>query len=213
MSSDGYETPPVSPGISRPSLDFDKAREKSTEKWDDYVEQLAHLEVSPASQQEDEILSSPLLTVPLIEGSPPTQFGLFGASVSEDQASLAKGRLYHNVACPSSVFICGSQGSGKSNTLACLLENCLIPSRLGQLPHPLTGIVFHYDSFVSNSGGLPCEAAFLASHENVSVRVLCAPTNIRTIKACLSPRFADCSEHRLADCQTEHLQRGSWGQD
>ncbi|KAF6832648.1 hypothetical protein CPLU01_06044 [Colletotrichum plurivorum] len=129
-------------------------------------EQLKHLQISPQTQQQDEILSSPLLTVPLVER-----------------------RLYHNVACPSSVFICGSQGSGKSNTLACLLENCLlenclIPSKLGQLPNPLTGIVFHYDSFVSDSGGLPCEAAFLASSEKVSVRVLCAPTNIRTIQAC-----------------------------
>ncbi|KAF6789706.1 hypothetical protein CSOJ01_14705 [Colletotrichum sojae] len=178
-----------SPGqtnIPRPSLDFDKSLEKGTENWDDYVEQLAHLEISPASQQQDEILSSPLLTVPLVESSPPAQYGLFGASLSEEQTSLARGRLYHNVACPSSVFICGSQGSGKSNTLACLLENCLIFSRLGQLPNPLTGIVFHYDSFVSDSGGLPCEAAFLASHEKVSVRVLCAPTNIGTIKSIYS---------------------------
>ncbi|KAF6807424.1 hypothetical protein CMUS01_14124 [Colletotrichum musicola] len=146
-------------------------------------EQLKHLQISPQTQQQDEILSSPLLTVPLVERSPPSQFGLFGANVVEDwTSSLANRRLYHNVACPSSVFICGSQGSGKSNTLACLLENCLIPSKLGQLPNPLTGIVFHYDSFVSDSGGLPCEAAFLASSEKVSVRVLCAPTNIRTIQ-------------------------------
>ncbi|KAK0367601.1 hypothetical protein CLIM01_15041 [Colletotrichum limetticola] len=153
---------------------------------DDLVVQLNHLALSPQEQHQDEVLSSPLLTVPLIDRSPPSQFGLFGAAISEDWSCLAEARLFHNVTCPSSVFICGSQGSGKSNTLACLLENCLIPSQLGKLPYPLTGIVFHYDSFVSDSGGLPCEAAFIASHEEVSVRVLCAPTNVRTIQSIYS---------------------------
>ncbi|KAJ0163943.1 hypothetical protein CTA2_2075 [Colletotrichum tanaceti] len=149
---------------------------------DDLTVQMNHLVLSPQEQHHDEVLSSPLLTVPLIDRSPPPQFGLFGAAVLEGSSCAAEARLYHNVTCPSSVFICGSQGSGKSNTLACLLENCLIPSQLGKLPHPLTGIVFHYDSFVSDSGGSPCEAAFIASHKNVSVRVLCAPTNVRTIQ-------------------------------
>ncbi|TEA15922.1 hypothetical protein C8034_v001519 [Colletotrichum sidae] len=149
---------------------------------DDVAVQMAHLALSPQDQQKDEVLSSPLLTVPLIDQSAPTQYGLFGASISEDSSVSADARLFHNVTCPSSAFICGSQGSGKSNTLACLLENCLIPSQLGKLPQPLTGIVFHYDSFVSDSGGLPCEAAFIASHKSVSVRILCAPTNVRTIQ-------------------------------
>ncbi|KAF5522028.1 hypothetical protein CGCA056_v006887 [Colletotrichum aenigma] len=153
---------------------------------DDLAVQMNHLALSPQEQRQDEVLSSPLLTVPLIDRSPPSQFGLFGAATSEDSSCVAEARLFHNVTCPSSVFICGSQGSGKSNTLACLLENCLIPSQLGKLPYPLTGIVFHYDSFVSDSGGLPCEAAFIASHEKVSVRVLCAPTNVRTIRSIYS---------------------------
>ncbi|KAF4463508.1 hypothetical protein FALBO_9673 [Fusarium albosuccineum] len=153
---------------------------------DDLAIQLNYLALSSQDQHQDEVLSSPLLTVPLIDRSPPSQFGLFGATISEDSSCLAKARLFHNVTCPSSVFICGSQGSGKSNTLACLLENCLIPSQLGKLPYPLTGIVFHYDSFVSDCGGLPCEAAFIASHEKVSVRVLCAPTNVRTIQSIYS---------------------------
>ncbi|KAK1624558.1 hypothetical protein BDP81DRAFT_501386 [Colletotrichum phormii] len=153
---------------------------------DDLAVQMNHLALRPQEQHQDEVLSSPLLTVPLIDRSPPSQFGLFGAAISEDSSCVAEARLFHNVTCPSSVFICGSQGSGKSNTLACLLENCLIPSQLGKLPYPLTGIVFHYDSFVSDSGGLPCEAAFISSHENVSVRVLCSPTNVRTIQSIYS---------------------------
>ncbi|KAK6224216.1 hypothetical protein QIS74_03399 [Colletotrichum tabaci] len=153
----------------------------SPEENDDIEAQMSHLSLGPDKQHLDEILSSPLLTVPVVQSTPPPQFGLFGSGRSGDAPPRAS-RLFYNVTCPSSVFICGSQGSGKSNTLACLLENCLIPSRLGKLPTPLTGVVFHYDSFVSDSGGLPCEAAFLASSKEVSVRVLCAPTNIRTVQ-------------------------------
>jgi len=50
------------------------------------------------------------------------------------------------------------------------------------LPRPLTGIVFHYDTFISDTGGSPCEAAWLSSNPNVKVRVLCPPTNTRTMK-------------------------------
>lgn len=91
-------------------------------------------------------------------------------------------RIFFNVSVPASVFVCGSQGSGKSHTLSCLLENCLLPSAASVLPRPLTGIVFHYDTFVSDAGGEPCEAAYLASSEGVQVRVLCPPTNIAKIK-------------------------------
>jgi hypothetical protein len=92
-------------------------------------------------------------------------------------------RLFFNVTSPSSTFICGSQGSGKSHTLSCILENCLIPSKAVRLPNPLTGVVFHYDAFISDTTGSPCEAAFLSSHPEASVRVLCSPTNIHTMQA------------------------------
>lgn len=94
--------------------------------------------------------------------------------------------LHYNVAAPSSVFICGSQGSGKSHTLSCLLENCLLPSEATELPRPLTGIVFHYDAFIADDAGSPCEAAFLSTQNKIRVRVLCAPSNIRTIKSTYS---------------------------
>ncbi|KAL3475175.1 hypothetical protein BJX99DRAFT_247701 [Aspergillus californicus] len=74
------------------------------------------------------------------------------------------------------------KGSRKSHTLACMLEACLIRSPLDRLASPLTGVVFHYDTFIADTVGSPCEAAFLASHSAVSVRVLCAPTNIMTIR-------------------------------
>ena len=91
-------------------------------------------------------------------------------------------RIFVNISHPCSVFICGSQGSGKSHTLSCLLENCLIPSKVNNLQNPLTALVFHQDTFISNDGGSPCEAAYLSSNPLVSVTVLCSPTNVNTIK-------------------------------
>lgn len=106
----------------------------------------------------------------------------FPGQVLENKSLTEDPRLLLNVSSPSSTFICGSQGSGKSHTLSCMLENCLIKSEVGRLPHPLTGAVFHYDAFISDTSGSPCEAAFLSSHPGVNVRVLCSPTNIRTIR-------------------------------
>ncbi|KXJ90572.1 hypothetical protein Micbo1qcDRAFT_164147 [Microdochium bolleyi] len=102
-------------------------------------------------------------------------------------AVLMASRIFQNVAAPSSAFICGSQGSGKSHTLSCMLENCLLPSKQGCLPKPLAGVVFHYGTFTSDSSGIPCEAAYLASNPDIKVRVLCAPTNLETMK-----RTYDC---------------------
>jgi DNA replication protein DnaC len=98
-----------------------------------------------------------------------------------DQNNTDK-RLFFNVTTPSSIFICGSQGSGKSHTLSCLLENCLVDSDATVLPRPLSALLFHYDTFISDDGGSPCEAAFLASLPGVRVRIICAPTNLSTIR-------------------------------
>lgn len=85
-------------------------------------------------------------------------------------------RILLNVNAPWSTFICGSQGSGKSYTLSCMLENCLIRSELGLLPSPLAAMVFHYDTFTSYGSRQLCEAAYLCS-AGVPVKVLVSPTN------------------------------------
>jgi len=118
-----------------------------------------------------------------ITSGPYSQFGLLGGDVFDgNNCSNADRRIFYNISVPSSVFICGSQGSGKSHTLACLLENCLIQSDANQLQHPLSGIVFHYDTFVSDNGASPCEAAYLSSHKGITVRVLVPPSNYRNMK-------------------------------
>lgn len=107
------------------------------------------------------------------------QYGLLAGDASDSESDEL---FYYNVAAPSSIFICGSQGSGKSHTLSCLLENSLFPSVANELPRPLTGIVFHYDTFINDNRGSPCEAAYLSTNPAVRVRVLCAPTNVATIR-------------------------------
>lgn len=119
--------------------------------------------------------------------SPFNQYGLLGANISVSQHlnnkdAVKDTRVFYNMTAPTSMFICGSQGSGKSHTLSTVLENCLLPSSANRLSRPLVGLVFHYDTFVSDRAGLPCEAAYISSHEGVKVRVLCAPTNAASLK-------------------------------
>lgn len=157
-----------------------------------------HLELltnRPEETQLNAISSSPLFTGSIwrqVEGlgqdsepSASIQYGLLGGNVeilSAGTNRMPDPRVFHNITTPMSAFICGSQGSGKSHTLSCLLENCLIPSSAAVLPKPLTGVVFHYDTFTSDTRGSPCEAAYLSSNRKVRVRVLCAPTNLQTMK-------------------------------
>jgi hypothetical protein len=164
---------------------------------------LSLLRKRPSQQELREIATTPIFTMPVLKQAqtllpqspePFPQYGLLAGLAdvlcdkgdSEEPLCLPGGydpRVFFNTATPSSIFICGSQGSGKSHTLSCLLENCLMPSIASKLPKPLAGLVFHYDTFISDHGGSPCEAAYLSSNHKVKVRVLCAPTNIRTIQA------------------------------
>ncbi|RDA83639.1 hypothetical protein CP532_4663 [Ophiocordyceps camponoti-leonardi (nom. inval.)] len=153
----------------------------------------SHLSLLTLSEKNEETItpsqlsSSPIFTEEVrLSGSEGfTQYGLLGGQVitkSTATTEIQDPRIFYNVSSPSSVFICGSQGSGKSHTLSCLLENCLLPCEANALPNPLTGLVLHYDAFVSEFGGSPCEAAYLSSNPDVKVRVLCPPTNMARIK-------------------------------
>lgn len=99
-----------------------------------------------------------------------------GEDSPETHARRSTNLVYANINAPWSTFICGSQGSGKSHTLSCMLENALLhPSETGKLSSPLTGLVLHYDKFTAVNTGQLCEAAYLSS--KLPVRVLVAPSN------------------------------------
>ena len=89
-----------------------------------------------------------------------------------------------NTNTPWSAFICGSQGSGKSYTLSCMLENCLYQSpRLGKLQTPLAGIVFHYDTYSGGGGeGRIAEVAHLCSL-GIPVNVLVSRASLKRLSA------------------------------
>ncbi|KAK7532977.1 uncharacterized protein J3D65DRAFT_684423 [Phyllosticta citribraziliensis] len=102
--------------------------------------------------------------------------------ISDAQQNNEPEPLFLNTNAPFSAFLCGAQGSGKSHSLSCILEGCLLPhvATIGRLSQPLAAIVFHYDAWSSsgdgsNGGGI-CEAAHLAS-QGVKVRVLASPSN------------------------------------
>jgi hypothetical protein len=113
------------------------------------------------------------------------QYGLLGlrlGTYSQEEFTPASSArednlIYANTNAPWSTFICGSQGGGKSHTLSCLLENCLLSSSsAGELPNPLAGLVLHYDKFTSSTTTQLCEAAYLCS-AGIPVRVLVSPSN------------------------------------
>lgn len=111
------------------------------------------------------------------------QYGLLGMRNRASRNALTlEDLVYANVSAPWSAFICGSQGSGKSHTLSCLLENALIASSpAGKLSSPLAGLVIHYDKFTAFSSTQLCEAAYLHS-SGIPVRVLVSPTNFLAMK-------------------------------
>ncbi|TKA21706.1 hypothetical protein B0A50_08788 [Salinomyces thailandicus] len=132
------------------------------------------------------------------------QFGLLGktlVSVGKDandtyQASLTNPSnpshpfqtpdeepIFLNTNAPNSVFLCGSQGSGKSYTLTCLLEACLRPApNLITLPQPLSALVFHYDANGGGTTSTVAEAASLAAPD-LPVRVLVPTSNYHALRA------------------------------
>jgi hypothetical protein len=181
-----------------------------------FAQHLQLLQSQPGQDEVSEMTSAPLFTMPVLNKARKQlsagaatlfpQYGLLGGVLNGNIPKLTEDeshdpRLFFNVTTPSSMFICGSQGSGKSHTLSCLLENCLINSVAGKLPKPLTGIVFHYDTFISDDGGSPCEAAFLSSNADIKVRVLCSPTNIQTIKVGALRTFGNSTMKLIASLQ------------
>lgn len=135
----------------------------------------------------EQLRTSPLISWSVKTAAPShdfPQYGFLGCDVTpldDDGEPQNPDPVLLNTNTPWSAFICGSQGSGKSYTLSCMLENCLFSSnRIGKLPRPLAGLVFHNDT---RSAGSVCEAAYLASLKGVKVNVLVSRSNERALRA------------------------------
>ncbi|KAF9894787.1 hypothetical protein FE257_004408 [Aspergillus nanangensis] len=126
----------------------------------------------------------------------PSQYGLLGHLDSRESARTSKSkdqsdpRVMLNTNIPFSAFICGLQGSGKSHTTACMIENCSLAfPALGSLKKPVSTLVLNYNEYSSNASSQPSEAAFLASimpeystkQQSIPVRVLVSPTNFHNL--------------------------------
>lgn len=108
------------------------------------------------------------------------QYGLLGFNIEQLDDNGHPQPVLLNTNAPNSAFICGSQGSGKSYTLSCMLENCLLKdAKVGKLGSPITGIVFHYDQDATDS---IAEAAGLCAR-GLKVRVLVSRSNYHALKA------------------------------
>ncbi|KAL6706216.1 hypothetical protein ACN47E_005951 [Coniothyrium glycines] len=114
-----------------------------------------------------------------------SQYGFLGSHCGSTQGEEYK-KIFQNTNVPFSTFICGVQGSGKSHTTACMLENALIPSvYLGKNTVPVSALIFSYGDF--SGGGHDfniSEAAYLAladksfpNHEVRKVTILTSPSN------------------------------------
>lgn len=130
----------------------------------------------------EEVKTTPLFRWPLLgaKGSGLTQYSILGQQVLSPEiphASVEETAIFLNTNAPWSAFLCGSQGSGKSYTLSCILENCLLTTdRLGMTPNPMAGMIFAYDQHSRAA----CEAAYLASE--VPVDVLVPPSSYHKLK-------------------------------
>jgi hypothetical protein len=108
------------------------------------------------------------------------QYGFLGVTQK-------RSKLFLNTNIPFSAFICGVQGSGKSHTTSCLLENVLIPSKhLGRLENPLSALVFSYGHFSGDGSGFNISevASLAAAHPSFpghsyvkKITVLVSPSN------------------------------------
>ncbi|PYH63980.1 uncharacterized protein BO88DRAFT_352063 [Aspergillus vadensis CBS 113365] len=90
--------------------------------------------------------------------------------------------IFYNIISSLSIFIYGFQDSRKSYTLSCILESCLILFKARQLLNPLIGIIFYYNTFISNIIELFYKAAFLSLYPDIKVQVLYTLINLHAIK-------------------------------
>ncbi|KAF7790865.1 hypothetical protein EIP86_001823 [Pleurotus ostreatoroseus] len=160
------------------------------------LELLANLTLDQRSNKDHELSTAPLLTrdAYMAAGNQSTfpQRGLLG-SVLEFEGEPITGttidsRLYMNTNAPLSALVCGVQGSGKSHTVAVMLENMFIDEhpQIGLLEKPLSGLVLHFGE--GGKHAQPSEAAWIASPLSPDINtpkivVYVAQSSLKTMRA------------------------------
>lgn len=151
-------------------------RRASLTRYTEFLNSTAGLQLGDALLEEMKI--APLFTYDVknrLKDSYPeafVQYGLLG-QVQEDREAKDVNPMFLNTNTPFSIFLCGSQGSGKSHTMSCVLENCLLADEdISVSSSNLSGLVFHYDRMLGESIAQP---AYLSSH--IPTRVLVSPSN------------------------------------
>ncbi|KAL5508439.1 hypothetical protein ACEPAH_6058 [Sanghuangporus vaninii] len=171
----------LSPSKAKRRSEYELLRPQETNSRDSAIERHDHL-------------TAPLLTSEAHEAvglaTSGSQYGLLGQILSihnKGQSDVPEdNRLYINTNAPLSVLVCGVQGSGKSHTVACMLESMFIEEddRIGTLSKSLSGLVLHMSDGGSTSNpnetawvGLPKDIASKAPH----VVVYVSPSSLRTM--------------------------------
>eukprot|EP00300_Choanocystis_sp_HF-7_P000966 c10798_g1_i1.p1 GENE.c10798_g1_i1~~c10798_g1_i1.p1 ORF type:complete len:688 (-),score=142.00 c10798_g1_i1:142-2094(-) len=92
-----------------------------------------------------------------------------------DFAQTLEQEVYLNIHEPFCIVAVGVQGAGKSHSLACILESCLVPlpesmSGVVELDLPMNALVLHYDTNVSSicevTGLISTSPAFAAAAQS-----------------------------------------------
>jgi hypothetical protein len=162
---------------------------------------LSSIAASPQDKPRENLRTTPLLTLSVkdavelqrknlndkaVSTTPQKQFpqyAVVGFNMAESPELRKHEAILMNVDAPNSTFICGTQGSGKSYTLSCMMENCLFADRrIGHIGTPVAGVAFHYDQ---DSTITAAEVAHLCSL-GISVKVLVSQSNERVLRKAYS---------------------------
>ncbi|KAI9892131.1 MAG: hypothetical protein M1814_001837 [Vezdaea aestivalis] len=123
-----------------------------------------------------------------------SQFGILGGAYDAESPKSSSSPIFSNTNIPFSTFVCGLQGSGKSHTVSCLLENYMVTNApLGPLQNPLSALVLQFGQPSSSSNPRPCELAYLTTANDdfpntvrPSMNVLVSPSNFINLTALYS---------------------------
>ncbi|KZP24564.1 hypothetical protein FIBSPDRAFT_1042031 [Athelia psychrophila] len=172
---------PTPPGLSSPSSPSPvegEVKQLSSSQSQEFELLGARSENFEDSSANHEMRTAPLLTR-----------DAFVLAAKENVSTIRRARGdTRDMNAPFSAVVCGVQGSGKSHTVACMLENMFITrySPIGSLEKALCGLVLHLGEGGPNSR--PSEAAWLAASSREgfqppSVKVYVSPSSLRTMRA------------------------------